>query len=73
MDIMQIREDIENTTSQTKLKGFFDLNEKAIMNACALLSTAFSRNNLEDELKFTAQLQYWKRIRETLVEKLSVS
>jgi molecular chaperone HscB len=73
MNIMQIREDIDNTTSQTKLRGLFDDNEKAILNTCSLLSMAFSHNKLEDELKYTAQLQYWKRIRETLVEKLAVS
>ena len=73
MDIMQTREDVENTSSQVKLQGLFDENEKKIINTCSLLSTAFSQNNREDEFKYTAQLQYWKRIRETLVDKLSVS
>jgi hypothetical protein len=70
MNIMQIREEIENTPSQEKLKEFLDENEKAIANTCSYLSTAFSRINLEDARRYTAQLQYWNRIRETLVEKI---
>ena len=73
LDIMQIREDIENTTSQGKLKNLFHDNEKTIYHTCSLLSTAFLQNNQENKLKYTAQLQYWKRIRETLVEKMSAS
>jgi len=73
MKIMQMREDIDCTTCQTILKKLFDDNEKVIIKTCKLLSMAFLQNNLEDIFKYTAQLQYWKRIRETLVEKLAIS
>jgi molecular chaperone HscB len=69
MEIMRIREDIENAaTDDAALKPLLDQNLQRIEETCHKLDVAFEAQNMPEALQLTAQLQYWNRIDETLRE-----
>lgn len=70
MGIMEIRETIAQTTGDTLLKPMLDENQKRIQETCEDLAIAFQTRDLQKALELTARLQYWKRIEETLRDKM---
>jgi DnaJ-domain-containing protein 1 len=70
MRVMQIREDIESAASDQELKPLLAANEKAMEETLTQLQDALNADDMDEAVKFTAQLQYWNRIAETLREKM---
>ena len=70
MDIMEIRQDIENITDDKALRPLYESNKTRIDETCHQLTAAFEAKDMDKALQLTAQLQYWNRIHETLREKM---
>lgn len=73
MEIMELREEIAETTEEADLERLIDDNQARMDAVGVKLATAFENaDTLDDALQLTAQLQYWNRIDETLQEKTEV-
>lgn len=73
MEVMEIREEIDNASDDAEiLRTLLAQNEERIERVVMLLREAFDRrDDMEEARRLTAQLQYWKRIEEKVVDKLS--
>ena len=79
LEVMEIRQNIEDVVvneskerMDEKLRPIWTENQQAIQTTIAHMEEAFEKNDLEEAKKLTAQLQYWFRVEETIVEKMSV-
>jgi DnaJ-domain-containing protein 1 len=70
MEIMEVRESVDNTTGDDALRPLLLENQKQIEETSELLSRAFENTNIEKALELTAQLQYFTRVDETIREKM---
>jgi molecular chaperone HscB len=70
MEIMEVREIIDNTVGDDELRPLLLENQKEIDETSELLSEAFKQTNLEKALELTAQIQYFTRIDETIRDKM---
>lgn len=70
MEVMELREEIDNTTSEVELKKLFADNKERMNNTCEKLGVAFSQNDLQEAKRLTAMLQYWKRIDELITDQV---
>lgn len=70
MDIMQIRDSIENTHADDGLKEIRAQNSQKIQQACDDLTVAFQEQDIAKAKEIVARLQYWNRIEETVREKI---
>lgn len=83
--VMEIREQIDRLVDgdssgdhvggdtgrrRRELRQLLDENQKRIVETVELLKDAFGRNDWVTAKKLVATLQYWNRIKETIVEKL---
>ena len=73
MDIMDIREAIENASKQSDVQRLMAEINGHLHMTTQKLANVFEHDRLECALKLTAELQYWNRAHETLREKLIVS
>ncbi len=70
MDIMEIREGIDGTEDEGMLRDFMGDNQGRIDETCEELGVAFGKKDLDEAKRLAAKLQYWNRIRETILEKM---
>ena len=74
MEVMELREEIDSASNDAEvLRTLLGQNERRVEDAVRLLGRAFDENggDMDEARKLTAQLQYWKRIEEKIVDKLS--
>lgn len=69
---MEAREEIESATSDDKLRPLLQSCQKQQSELCQELAKAFREERIDDAKYLTAKLQYWKRIEETIMDKISV-
>jgi molecular chaperone HscB len=72
MVIMELREEISETTEQPEFERLVHDNQTRMIDVGVKLGEAFAKEDMDEALKLTAQLQYWNRIDETLREQLEV-
>ena len=71
MEIMEIREMIDNTNDVDQLNVLSETNSNEMEDAYTKLQIAFDEeNNIPKVKELIASLQYWKRIHDTIQEKL---
>lgn len=70
MQIMDINETIENTVESKELKQLLNENHERRKETIQQLEQAFQNNELNDALKLTIKLQYWKRIEQNIRDKM---
>ena len=78
MEIMELREQIEEASSDDDLQQLRDQNAKNMQEVCTQLSQSLDAStfdaseqvNLDQALEFTVKLQYYHRIEETIREKI---
>lgn len=70
LELMEIREVVDNTCSGKDLEVLMDENDGRLKNLSNSLSDAFQSSNLIEAKKFTAQLQYICRVRNALLAKM---
>ena len=73
MEVMELREEIDEASDDADiLRTLLGQNEERMERVVKLLGEAFDwRGDMEEARRLTAQLQYWKRIEEKIVDKLS--
>lgn len=71
MEVMEIREEIEHASSDDMLRPILQSCKKQQLGLCQDLATAFGEERIGDAKQLTAKLQYWKRIEETIMDKIS--
>ena len=73
MEVMELREEIDEASDDVDiLRTLLGQNEERMEKVVKLLGEAFDgRKDMEEARRLTAQLQYWKRIEEKIVDKLS--
>ena len=68
---MEIREMIDNTNDVDQLNVLSETNSNEMEDAYTKLQIAFDEeNNIPKVKELIASLQYWKRIHDTIQEKL---
>lgn len=67
---METREIIDNTNDVDQLKVLSETNTNEMKDAYAELQTAFQENNIQRVKELIASLQYWKRIEDTIQDKI---
>lgn len=72
MQVMEIREEIEdiNSGSDFELRKLLEQNDERMKETCRSFQEALEQEDLESALKYTARLQYWNRVTETIREKM---
>lgn len=75
MEVMEIRQEIEESDTPKTLQRLWDENEVRIAQACDELSRILDTDSHSDRdfpeaQRLTAMLQYWVRVQETLREKM---
>jgi len=71
MKIMELREEVEGASSDEELRPLLQSCEESIRELCKGIDNSFRANKIEDAKLLTAKLQYWKRIEERIVDKIS--
>ena len=71
MEIMELREEVDDKNSDDDLKILLQQNRIRIKDTCSDLSLAFEKRDLSSAMKLTGILQYWNRIEEKIVDKIS--
>lgn len=70
MEIMELRETIDETSTDDELKLLLNDNDSKIKALSTELSESFQSGDLDTALKLTAMMQYWTRVDETIREKM---
>ena len=68
---MEVREEVDHASSDDELRPILQSCKKRQSEICQELVNAFREERLDDAKFETAKLQYWKRVEETIVEKIS--
>eukprot|EP00592_Proboscia_alata_P021970 CAMPEP_0194407560 /NCGR_PEP_ID=MMETSP0176-20130528/5566_1 /TAXON_ID=216777 /ORGANISM="Proboscia alata, Strain PI-D3" /LENGTH=249 /DNA_ID=CAMNT_0039207239 /DNA_START=1 /DNA_END=750 /DNA_ORIENTATION=+ len=71
MSIMEIREVIDDASSDEQLKVLRKENSARTQHTCDDLAVAYENDCLDDAKICTAQLQYWNRIEVSILEKIT--
>jgi len=74
METMELRSEVEDATvagNDRRLRELLTANDKATEKTVAGLGNAFRREDLERARALTAELRYWVRIREAIVDGIS--
>ena len=71
MEVMEIREEIEHASSDDELRPILKSCQEKQSDLCLELAEAFREERIDDAKALTATLQYWNRIEETILEKIS--
>lgn len=71
LEIMEIREAIEHSTSDEELKPFLDECRQRQSTLCKDLASAFQVNDMKEAKYLTACMQYWSKIEERILEKIT--
>lgn len=70
MEVMEIREAIEEANTDDELAPFLEENKGRMDSVCDNLASAFAEQDLDSALELTVKLQYYNRIDETIREKM---
>lgn len=68
---MEIREEIEHASSDEELRPILKACQKSQSGLCDELAIAFREERIDDAKSLTAKLQYWNRIEETIIDKMT--
>lgn len=71
MQVMSLREEVEESQSKEDLRRQLQENKIRISEAVEDLATAFDQNDFHKAKCAAATLNYWKRIEETVNDKIS--
>ena len=71
LEIMEVREKIENASSDEELRPFLQSCQVKQKELCEQLAASFREDRIDDAKVLTAKLQYWNRIEETIMDKIS--
>lgn len=71
MEIMEAREEVESASSDDELRPLLRSCQTRQSELCRDLEKSFGDDRVDDAKLQTAKLQYWKRIEETIMEKIS--
>lgn len=71
MKIMELREEVEEASLDEELRPLLQSCEESIRELCKGIDNSFGAERIEEARLLTAKLQYWKRIEETIVDKMS--
>lgn len=71
LEIMEIREAIEHSTSDEELKPLLDESRQRQSKLCEELTSAFQGNDMKEAKYLTACMQYWSKIEERILEKIT--
>eukprot|EP00956_Cyclotella_meneghiniana_P042196 scaffold248391_cov70-Cyclotella_meneghiniana.AAC.4 len=70
MEIMEIRETIENSKTDAELRPILEECRHKQNSLCEQLTASFD-DDIHKTRHLTACLQYWNRIEETILEKIT--
>jgi len=70
-EVMEIREQIEDASSDEELRPILQLSLAKKDEVIDQLAEAFRYGRIDDAKRYTAKLQYWARIEETIVDKMT--
>ena len=70
-EVMEIREQIEDASSDEELRPILQSSLKKKDELINQLAEAFREGRIDDAKRITAKLQYWARIEETIVGKMT--
>lgn len=74
MEIMEAREKVEHASTDAQLKPLLKACQIRQSEVCQELEKSFNSDHRVDDAKLqTAQLQYWRRIEETILEKITTT
>jgi len=68
---MEIRETIEHSSTDNELKPILDECRRKQNHLCDELSLAFRENDMKKAKYLTACLQYWSKIEERILDKIT--
>lgn len=72
MEIMEAREGVEHASTDAQLKPLLKACQIRQSELCQELEKSFNNDHSVDDAKLqTAQLQYWRRIEETILDKIT--
>ena len=71
MEIMEAREEVDDASSDDELRPLLKSCQEQESKLCLELAKAFQEKRIDDAKSFTAKLQYWNRIEEKIIEKIS--
>lgn len=71
MEVMEIREEIDDASSDEELRPILQSCRDRGSKIIDQLAEAFQEGHMDDAKSLTTKLRYWKRIEETIVEKIS--
>jgi len=72
MEIMEAREEVDHASTDAQLKPLLKACQIRQSELCQELEKSFNNDYNVDEAKLqTAQLQYWRRIEETILDKIT--
>lgn len=71
LEVMEIREQIENASTDDEMKPILQSTVARRDELIGQLATAFREKRISDAKLLTAKLQYWSRIEETIVNKMT--
>lgn len=71
MKIMELREEVEEASLDEELRPLLQSCEESIRELCEGIDDSFRAERIEDAKLLTAKLQYWKRIEDRIIDKIS--
>lgn len=71
LEVMEIREQIENASTDDEMRPILQSTVARRDELIGQLATAFREKRISDAKILTAKLQYWTRIEETIVNKMT--
>lgn len=72
MEVMEIREAVEEASSNEELQPLLEENSTRIQDVCNQLADAFETEDLDKALELTVTLQYFTRIEHAIHEKMDL-
>ena len=70
MKIVMVREEVDNASTDEELRPILQSCREEQDEICEKLAVSFRKERMEDAKYLTAELQYWKRVEETIIEKM---
>jgi molecular chaperone HscB len=71
MEIMEAREEVEHASTDAQLKPLLKACQTRQSELCKELEKSFDDHSVDDAKLQTARLQYWRRIEDTILEKIT--
>jgi Fe-S protein assembly co-chaperone HscB len=70
MKIMMVREEVDSASTDEELRPILQSCREEQDELCEKLAASFQKDRMVDAKYLTAELQYWKRVEETIIEKM---